>query len=127
MYIDEGANAPLSAIGKAMDDFAGSAAAGRFAVNEEGGAALLTAIRNMAAWVDDERSTLSVLSQSPMLGSSNNAEVMKPYMAQVASDAQGFLTQLLHFRESLVKAEEGIKKAMANYQETDQQIAGTLV
>ncbi|SDC90165.1 hypothetical protein [Actinokineospora iranica] len=125
MYIDEGGNAPLSPIGKAMSDFAGNAAAGKFAVNEKGGEALLRAIREMAAWVDSEQERLHVLEQEPMLGSSNNAEVMKPLLVQVATDDRGFLTQLRQFRESLIKAEEGIQQAMANYVRTDESNAGT--
>jgi hypothetical protein len=54
------------------------------------------------------------------LGSSNAALAMKPYMAQVATDGQGFLTMLMKFRESLNKAEQGIKDAMKNYHATDQ-------
>ncbi|GAA3021435.1 hypothetical protein [Actinokineospora globicatena] len=123
MYIDEGPGAPLSAIGRAMNDFAGNAASGRFAVNERGGEALLAAIRNMAAWVDSQSNRLRALAQTPQLGTSNNAQVMKPYMQQVAVDDQGFLTQLTSFRESLVKAEEGIKQAMANYRQTDDENA----
>ncbi|GLW92396.1 hypothetical protein [Actinokineospora globicatena] len=119
MYIDEGPGAPLSAIGRAMNDFAGNAASGRFAVNERGGEALLAAIRNMAAWVDSEGFGHDILLRQAKLGSSNNAEVMKPFLQQVAGDEQGFVTQLRHFRESLVKAEEGIKQAMANYRATD--------
>ncbi|SES26201.1 hypothetical protein [Actinokineospora terrae] len=119
MYIDEGPGAPLSAIGRAMDDFAGNAASGRFSVNERGGEALLTAIRNMAEWVDGQQFGFDLLLQSPKLGSSNNAEVMKPFLQQVAGDERGFVTQLKQFRESLVKAEEGIKQAMANYRATD--------
>jgi hypothetical protein len=51
---------------------------------------------------------------------------VKPSVQQVASDQQGFLTQLTKFRESLVKAEEGIKKAMANYQDVDASNASKL-
>ncbi|GAA3008761.1 hypothetical protein [Actinokineospora diospyrosa] len=124
MYIDEGPSAPLSAIGRAMNDFAGGAASGRFAVNERGGEALLAAIRNMAVWVDTESFRLRILAQVPSLGSSNNAEAMKPFMHQVATDERGFLTQLDEFRKSLVKAEEGITQAMANYRATDDGNAG---
>ncbi|RLK60485.1 hypothetical protein [Actinokineospora cianjurensis] len=119
MYIDEGPSAPLSAIGRAMDDFAGNAASGRFSLNERGGESLLAAIRNMAEWVDSQQFGFDLLLQSPKLGSSNNAEVMKPFLQLVAGDEQGFVTQLKQFRESLVKAEEGIKQAMANYRATD--------
>ncbi len=119
MYIDEGGNASLSAIGKAMGDFAGGAASGKFAVSEQGGEALLRTIRDMAAWVDEQQGRLFLLDQQAMLGGTNNAQVMKPYLQQVATDDKGFLTQLQGFRVSLVKAEEGIQQAMVNYQRTE--------
>ncbi|MDQ3404807.1 MAG: hypothetical protein M3548_15695 [Actinomycetota bacterium] len=120
MYIDEAGGSPLGAgIGKSMDQFAHGAASGAFAVNEQGGQALLNAIADMAAWVDSEQFQLRQLEQEASLGSTNGAQVMKPYLKQVASDGSGFLTQLTAFRESLVKAEEGIKQAMVNYRQTD--------
>lgn len=126
MYIDEGAGAPLDAIGKSMDAFTQSAAAGQFAVNQSGGDALLAAIAKMTDWIDTRIGQLRLLDQEPQLGSSNAATTMKPYMQQVASDEQGFLTQLAAFRESLVKADEGIRTAMANYRETDENNASKL-
>jgi len=126
MYIDEGAGAPLDAIGKSMDAFTQSAAAGQFAVNQSGGDALLAAIAKMTDWIDTRIGQLRLLDQEPQLGSSNAATAMKPYMQQVASDEQGFLTQLTAFRESLVKADEGIRTAMANYRETDENNASQL-
>ncbi|OLR90845.1 hypothetical protein [Actinokineospora bangkokensis] len=127
MYIDEGAGAPLGPIGKSMADFASSAAAGQFAVSQSGGDALLSAIRTMMTWVDKNIGRLDILSQVPQLGSSNGAQVMGPYVQSVASDGEGFLTQLTAFRESLVKAEEGITQAMANYQQVDNLNASKLV
>jgi hypothetical protein len=51
---------------------------------------------------------------------------MKPYIQQVANDNQGFLTVLRQFRESLTKAEQGIRTAMANYQATEEANKSTL-
>ena len=126
MYIDEGSGAALAPIGKSMADFASSAAAGQFAVNQSGGDALLQAITTMMTWVDERAADLYLLEQEPMLGSSHGAEAMKPYVLNVATDKQGFITQLVQFRQSLAKAEEGIRTAMANYQQTDQNNATRL-
>ncbi|WP_156754498.1 hypothetical protein [Actinokineospora pegani] len=126
MYIDEGLGAPLGKIGKAMDDFAGSAAAGQFAVNQSGGDALLAAIAELVEWIDSNVTALGVIEQRPRLGSSNAALVMAPYDQAVATDHQGFLTQLQALRQSLAKAEEGIRTAMANYRDVDQSNASTL-
>src|SRR2546430_1182459 len=114
-----GGTSLFDSIGKSMEMFAGGAASGQFAVNETGGKALLQAIRNMKDWVDENQADLQRLSVQPELGGSNGASAMKPYMASVASDSQGFLTMLMKFRESLDKAEQGINDAMKNYQSTD--------
>ncbi|WP_424184312.1 hypothetical protein ACOBQX_20655 [Actinokineospora sp. G85] len=126
MYIDEGDFTSLGAIGASMDAFAASAAAGQFAVNQQGGDALLAAIRELAAWIDGQRFSLRSLEQEPQLGSSNAAKVMKPYVLQVAIDHQGFLTQLFALYDSLVKAEQAIMKAMENYRQVDEDSANNL-
>ncbi|SER99177.1 hypothetical protein SAMN04487818_106405 [Actinokineospora terrae] len=109
-----------------MGEFAALAARGAFSVNDHGGQALLKPIRDMLAWIDRERVNFDRLHQEPMLGSSTNAEVMKPFMRRVAGDEAGFITQILRFGESLVAAEQAIVQAMANYQEADAQAANGL-
>lgn len=126
MYIDEGAGAPLDAIGKSIDAFAGAAATGQFAVNRTGGDALLAAIKKMRDWINERQGYLRALEQEPMLGSSNAAQVMKPFVQQVATDERGFLTQLLAFNETLRQAEDAIKQAMENYREADEASASKL-
>jgi hypothetical protein len=49
---------------------------------------------------------------------------MKPYVAQVATDDQGFLPMLMKLRESLEDAEQGITDAMRNYQAMDERGVG---
>lgn len=110
----------VESIGKSFDGFAGGAAAGKIAVSETGGDALLQAVRNMMQFVDDNAGDLNMLAQRPQLGSSQGAEVMKPYVASVATDGQGFIPMLKKFRESLDKAEQGIIDAMKNYRAMDQ-------
>ena len=115
-----GGGSPFDAIGKSMDMFAGAAASGGFAVNETGGKALLQAIQNMKDWVDENRMEVARLGFRIPLGSTTVAEALKPYMNDMVHDGQGFVTMLMKFRESLDKAEQGIKDAMKNYQATDQ-------
>ncbi|GLW90858.1 hypothetical protein Aglo03_16740 [Actinokineospora globicatena] len=109
-----------------MGEFVALAARGGFAVNEHGGRALLKAIHEMLAWIDDQRYYLDALRQEPLLGSSTNAQAVKPFMREVAEDESGFLTQLLKLRESLGAAESAIQQAMANYQGADAQAADRL-
>jgi hypothetical protein len=108
----------------AVQGFAKSAAAGSFSVNETGGRALLTAIREMRDWIDSQEPNFVRLRQQPPLGSSHAAETMKPYVTEVAADDKGFLTMLQEFRSSLDEAERGINAAMATYRETDAGIGG---
>jgi hypothetical protein len=113
-------------IGAAIGQFAEAAKMGGFAVSETGGKALLEAVKDMALWVDENLDSLGALDRQLPLGSSNGAAAMKPYMQNVASDKQGFLTQLREFRSSLAAAEEGITAAMKNYNNIDQGVAGNV-
>ncbi len=125
MFVPEAGGA-MEAIGKSMADFAASAASGAFAVSPTGGDALRAAITEMAQWVDDNAARVRSLAQEPKLGSSHGAETMKPFVAEVAADSQGFLPMLTKFRESLSKAEEGVIAAMNNYNATDSAAAASL-
>ncbi|OLR90206.1 hypothetical protein [Actinokineospora bangkokensis] len=118
--------ARLTAIGASVNAFAQSAAAGHFAVNETGGQALLSAIRRLAGWIEEQRASLVRLEQEPLLGGSNSAKVMRPYVQQVASDPQGFVTQLMALYDSLGKADKAICSAMANYHDVDNTMASRL-
>lgn len=115
----------IGAMTGSMIGFKQAAADGSFAVNETGGKALLAAIREMAKWVDGNLADLSTLARSQPLGSSKGAELMKPYLQEVASDDRGFITQLKEFRKSLADAEEGVVAAMRNYNNTEHGIQGT--
>jgi hypothetical protein len=120
LIADGGGGAAADAIRQNVDMFAGLAASGGFAISETGGKALLQAIQGLKDWVDTNRFALQRLGNQLPLGNSNAAVTMKPYVAQVATDGQGFLTMLMKFRESLDKAEQGINDAMRNYRVTDQ-------
>ncbi|PPK61343.1 hypothetical protein V5P93_006438 [Actinokineospora auranticolor] len=109
--------------GAGIADLVAAANSGGFTVSETGGQALLTAIRNLIDWIDGQQDTFGKLSQTPKLGLSNNAEIMKPFMVQVATDDRGFVTQLLKLRASLTDAQSAITTAMANYAGTDQKAA----
>ncbi len=126
MLVPDGGGAAFDAIGKSMADFAAGAASGAFAVSPTGGDALRAAITDMALWVDNNLGRLRSLADEPSLGSSHGAETMKPFVAQVAADGQGFLPMLVKFRESLEKAEQGVIDAMNNYNAMDSGAAASL-
>ncbi|GAA2984210.1 hypothetical protein [Actinokineospora diospyrosa] len=113
-------------ISAAVGQFAALAASGSFAVNDHGGQALLKAVREMLTWIDGERRNFERLLQIPKLGSSNNAEVMKPFMQKVAGDESGFITQVLLLGDSLAAAEQAIVQAMASYQKADEHATNLL-
>ena len=102
-----------------------AASSGAFTVNETGGKALLAAIRDMAAWVDENLADLNTSRRGLPLGKSNGALLMKPYMQQVFTDDEGFGTRLKEFRASLVDAEAAITEAMKHYRATEGDIQGT--
>lgn len=111
--------AALPRIGESMDAFASQAASGLVAVNETGGQALLRAIKEMRQWIDGVGMDMQWLEQAPKLGGSGGAQTISPYAQQVATDAKGFIPVLKQFANSLNKAEEGIRTAMANYQNVE--------
>jgi hypothetical protein len=117
--LDMGGGAGAAGIVANAKMFARAAAEGSFAVNETGGQALLAAIREMRDWIDSRAQDLTYLAQQPPLGSSHGAETMKPYVADVAGDQQGFVAMLMEFSASLDEAERGINAAMASYRDTD--------
>ena len=123
MFDVSGISAAVAGIAQGAASFAKAAADGSFAVSETGGRALLEAIREMRDWIDSQGNRLYLLQQQPQLGSSYGAETMKPYVQQVASDQQGFVTMLKAFRNSLDEAEQGINDAMGNYRHMDTGIA----
>jgi hypothetical protein len=101
-----------------------AAAQGTFAVNETGGKALLEAIHELAKCVDGNLSKANFVAQQLPLGSSNGANLMKPYMVDVVTDDQGFYTRLKEFRDSLDDAEAAIIAAMKNYDNMEHGVGG---
>jgi hypothetical protein len=109
----------MQSIFDSMNSFAQLATDGGFEVSGEGGDALIKAIDEFQAWVDAQSERLNRLSQARKLGGSYGAKAMMPFVQQVATDGQGFITQLTALQQSLNKAKEGIRTAMANYQNTE--------
>lgn len=113
-----------AAVGAGMVSFKQAAESKQFMISPEGGDALLGAIKEMTLWVDDNMYRLGFLARQQPLGSSDGAEAMKPYLQEVVTDQQGFVTQLKEFRASLADAELGIIAAMDNYRNTDVDAGG---
>lgn len=106
-------------VGAGMKMIRGLSADGHFAINETGGKALIEAFQEMATWVDENLYNLNLLAQEPQLGSSQGASAIKPYVQQVATDKQGFITMLKEFRAAIGDAEQGVLDAMNNYKTID--------
>jgi hypothetical protein len=115
-----------AAIGQSMMNFASAAASGAFAVNQTGGQALLSAIRNMKDGIDQIQSDVQASNWQVPLGGSHGAKTMAKFDTEVVQDDQGFMPTLLKFRESLEAAEQGINDAMRNYQAMDERGASGL-
>lgn len=113
----------VAAIGKQTANFASAAAQGHFAVSPRGGRALLQAITDMKDWLNGAEIDLMRLDRQPPLGGSHGAQAIKPYVQNVATDKQGFITMLRAFGQSLNDAEQGIRDAMNNYHKLDTELA----
>jgi hypothetical protein len=121
VYIDDGGGEPASkSIMESMAKFAKTAAEGGFEISKEGGDHLIKAIDDFQNWVDDQSEILRALEQDRRLGSSNGAKVIGPFMQQVVTDDQGFITQLRALRDSLKEARKGIELAVDAYTRTEQ-------
>ncbi|MFC0115372.1 hypothetical protein [Kibdelosporangium aridum] len=106
-----------------MKNFKVSAASGQFSVSPACGEDLLKVIRMLQDWLGGGHA--NTLDQKPMLGGSYGARAMAPFVQQIASDQQGFLTQLTRLRDVLSDAENGVRQAMANYRQNEHAVAGT--
>ncbi|MGH3624217.1 MAG: hypothetical protein ACRDQ5_20925 [Sciscionella sp.] len=99
-----------------------SANAGQFGIDETGGHALIKACRHLKDWYYNKGGRLALLAQQPKLGSSHMAEVLKPYVQDVATNAKdGFLPRLRELIEVLDDFEASIQQAMKNYRNTDEE------
>lgn len=115
--------AAIKGIAASTKSLRSAAAEGHFAISEEGGRALLEAIREMRDWLNGQDNRMLVLEQEPPLGSSFGAQAVRPYARDVAADHQGFITILKAFGSSLDDAERGIEDAMANYKTMDKDLS----
>ncbi|CAM3445699.1 hypothetical protein KIPE111705_09065 [Kibdelosporangium persicum] len=106
-----------------MKNFKASATSGQFTVSPAAGEDLLRVIRMLREWLTGGNQR--TLDQKPMLGGSYGARAMAPFVQQVASDQQGFLTQLTRLSDVLSDAESGVRQAMANYRQNEHAVAGT--
>jgi len=88
-----------------MQGFAHAAATGQVEVSKEGGDALLDVIKRFVGEMQDQSENLQFISQRPPLGRLKGGEVMAPFMVQVATDGEGFLTRFRELRESLSLSE----------------------
>ncbi|MGQ0837976.1 hypothetical protein [Actinokineospora sp.] len=127
MSVDDGGSAPPDPFGSVggslfdgMRDFASAASSGAVEVSPDGGQALLAVLDRFRAEMREQENNLYRISQPPPLGRLKGGEVMAPFMVQVATDENGFVTRFRELRESLTQAEEGIRQAMANYQATEE-------
>jgi hypothetical protein len=114
-----GINAGMESLSQQMADFAQSAKAGQFSVNDAGGKALLGAIQEMQGWLSSQFMDADSFSRTGEYGQSHGAVVVEPYMNNVATDADGLIPMLEKFQGILNDAQKAIGKAMENYQQTE--------
>jgi hypothetical protein len=113
-------NGPGGGLVEAIGRFKASADSGQFGISETGGQALIQACRQLKDWYLGQSHKLYMLAQQPKLGSSHMAEVMKPYVQDVATNAKdGFLPVLKQLVGVLDDFETSIQQAMKNYRNTD--------
>jgi hypothetical protein len=130
MLVDPGgggsnAGEAFAGIGTAIGGIVAAADNGGFGISHDGGQALINAIDDLHTAVTNALRKSTQLEQQPPLGTTPAANVYKPFLATVASDpAQGALPVFKKLQTDLVNAHAAIKKAMQNFQETEQANTG---
>lgn len=110
----------------AVDSLVSASKAG-FALSENGGQPIISAIHSLKSEVRDALNNAQVLEDQPKLGSTPNAKVYKPFLATIASDPQqGAIAVLKKLQDDLNRAEAVIKQAMRNYDEADMNSASSV-
>lgn len=103
----------------AVDSLVSASKAG-FALSDNGGQPIITAIQALQAQVRHALNDANLLQTQPPLGTTPNAKVYKPFLATIASDPhQGAITVLKKLQDDLNRAEAVIKQAMKNYDEAE--------
>jgi hypothetical protein len=117
----------FAGISTAVDAIHLAAFSGGFGISHNGGQALLNAIDELHTAVTAAIRKSTELELQPPLGTTPAANVYKPFLATVASDpAQGAMPVFKKLQTDLNNAHDAIKKAMQNFQETEQHNTGTL-
>jgi hypothetical protein len=93
-----------------------------FTVSDEGGQAIIDAIRKLdSKLADHQRKAFTLANQPPPLGTSPGGQLYSPFVASIAGDPhEGFLQALTTLRSELAAAEAAITRSMASYQASDQ-------
>ena len=123
MYVDDGGGGDASSgasLWDSMQGFFNAASSGEIEVSESAGQAMLDVIKRFKQGMMEQEDSLRKIATSPPLGRLKGGEVMAPFMVQVATDENGFITRFNELRESLTKAEEAIRKSMENYRATEE-------
>ena len=125
MFAPETGGAAFAGMGTAIDAITTAANSGGFGISANGGQPLLHAIEDLQHAVRTALMNSSMLSKQPGLGSTPAANVYKPFLPTVASDpVQGAIPALKKLQTDLTNAHAAIKKAMDNFQQTEQQNTG---
>jgi multidrug resistance efflux pump len=91
-----------------------------FTVSDEGGQALINAIKTLDSELAGYQKTVNYLSAELPIGTSPGGQLYKPFLASIASDPREGLGQALAIlRQELAAAEAAITRSMASYQASD--------
>jgi len=127
MFSPETGGAAIAGMGTAIDAITTAANSGGFGISANGGQSLLNAITDLQHAVESALGRSSNLGHEPGLGTTPAANVYKPFLGTVATDpVQGAIPALRKLQTDLVNAHAAIKKAMQNFQETEQANTGMM-
>jgi len=121
-------DAMMDAVRRSADVMHKAAMSKDLEIDPQGAQAMIKALDKLEAGLGDMNSAHGHdIQAQPALGDSNGANVMKPWMQQVATDgSNGFFPVVDQFKEQIGKFREAVKAAEHNYRATEATIRNAM-
>ncbi|MBK1783344.1 hypothetical protein JHE00_03325 [Prauserella sp. ASG 168] len=99
---------------------------GGFAIDENTGDRMISALEDMLDALEARWSELEKLGKAPPLSTTSTAQWVSQHTVQTASDDRGLLTQLQNARTELPQYIDAIREAKRRYSDTESGTQSTL-
>jgi hypothetical protein len=118
--------ANMAAVAATLSEFNTAAQSGKVGVNETAGNGYYAVLDELTQWYQTHRATFVQGGYIAGYGQSYGAKQLVPLVRSVFNDDNGIIAWCDHLAEKLPVWREAVKKAIANYHETDAAAAAAL-